>query len=83
MPSFPAYFASLALLAALLTGVALGYKWRDNSAKLHESREQQRYTQALNEALDKARRQEQALYAQMEALTRDTEKQLESVAAAE
>ncbi|WP_153015388.1 hypothetical protein, partial [Ventosimonas gracilis] len=83
MPTFSTSLISLALPAALLIGAGLGYKWRDNSAKLHESREQQRYTQALNEALDNARRQEQALYAQMEALTRDTEKQLESVAAAE
>jgi len=83
MPALSPPIISLALLAALLTGAALGYKWRDNTAKLHESREQQRYTQALNEALDRARRQEQSLYAQMEALTRDAEKQLQDLAASE
>jgi len=83
MPALSTPMLSFALLAAFLTGAALGYKWRDNTAKLHESREQQRYTAALNEALDKARQQEQSLYAQMEALTRDTEKQLQDLAAAE
>jgi len=83
MPALSPPTISLVPLAALLTGAALGYKWRDNTAKLHESREQQRYTQALNETLDRARRQEQTLYAQMEALSRDTEKQLEAVVSAE
>jgi len=83
MPTLPLPLLSLAFLAVFLTGAALGYKWRDNTAKLHESREQQRYTAALNEALDKARRQEQSLYAQMEELTRDAEKQLEDLAVAE
>jgi len=83
MPALSTPLLSLAFLAVFLTGAAIGFKWRDNTAKLHESREQQRYTAALNDALDKARRQEQTLYAQMEALSRDTEKQLEAVAAAE
>jgi len=83
MPTLPLPVTSLAFLAVFSIGAALGYKWRDNTAKLAESQQAQRYTQALNEALDRARRQEQSLYAQMEALTRDTEKQLEAVAAAE
>jgi len=92
-PYFPYRFAAMSALPLPVTsvvfvllftlGAALGYKWRDNTAKLAESQQAQRYTQMLNEALDKARRQEQTLYAQMEALTRDTEKQLEAVAAAE
>jgi len=83
MSALPLPVTSVVFVLLFTLGAALGYKWRDNTAKLHESREQQRYTQALNEALDRARRQEQSLYAQMEALTRDTEKQLEAVAAAE
>jgi len=83
MPALSTPVISLAFLAVFLTGTAIGFKWRDNTAKLAESQQAQRYTQMLNEALDKARRQEQTLYAQMEALTRDTEKQLEAVAAAE
>jgi len=83
MPSLTYPMLSLAFLTLFLTGAALGYKWRDNTAKLHESREQQRYTAALNDALDKARRQEQSLYAQMEALTRDAEKQRQDLAATE
>jgi len=83
MPALPSPVLSLAFLALFLTGATIGYKWRDNTAKLHESREQQRYTAALNEALERARQQEQSLYAQMEALTRDTEKQLQDLATAE
>jgi len=83
VPTLPLPWLSLALVAVFLTGAALGYKWRDNTARLAASEEQQRYTQALNEALEKARQQEQSLYAQMEALTRDAEKQLEDLAAAE
>jgi len=83
MPTLPSPLLSLALLAALAAGAALGFKWRDNTAKLAESRVQQRHTQALNHALDQARKQEQSLYAQMEALSRDAEKQLQDLAAAE
>jgi len=83
MPALSTPVISLAFLAAFLTGAALGYKWRDNTARLAASEEQQRYTQALNQALEKARQQEQSLYAQMEALTRDAEKQLEDLALAE
>jgi len=65
MPTFSTSVISLAFLAVFLTGAAIGYKWRDNTAKLAESREQQRYTQALNEALEKARVREQALITQL------------------
>jgi|GEM_PF-1071723 len=83
MPALPSPLLSFAFLAVFLTGAALGYQWRDKSAKLAESQQAQRYTAVLNEALDKARRQEQSLYAQMEALTRDAEKQLQDLAATE
>jgi len=83
MPALSSPVISLALLAVFLSGAAIGFKWRDNTAKLAESQQAQRYTAALNEALDKARRQEQSLYAQMEALTRDAEQQLQDLAASE
>jgi len=83
MPALPSPLLSLAFVAIFLTGAAIGYKWRDNTARLAASEEQRRYTQALNQALEKARRQEQSLYAQMEALTRDAEKQLQDLAATE
>jgi len=83
MSALPLPVTSVVFVLLFTLGAALGYKWRDQSAKLAESQQAQRYTQALNEALDRARRQEQSLYAQMEALSRDTEKQLEAVAAAE
>jgi len=56
---------SLAFLAVFAAGAAIGFKWRDNTARLAESKQAQRYTEALNEALDKARRQEHALTQQL------------------
>jgi len=83
MSALPLPVTSVVFALLFTLGAALGYKWRDNTAKLAESQQAQRYTQALNEALDRARRQEQSLYTQMEALSRDAEKQLQDLAASE
>jgi len=63
IPQLP--LLSLAFLAAFTAGAALGYKWRDNTARLAESKQAQRQAEALAEAQQQARRQEQALTQQL------------------
>jgi len=64
MSALPLPVTSVTFALLFTLGAALSYKWRDQSAKLAESQQ----------ALNRTRRQEQPLYAQMEALSRDTAK---------
>jgi len=73
-PALSTPVISLAFLAAFLTGAGLGYKWRDNTARLAASEEQQRYTQALNQAPEHARTREQTLINQLSEIAMPTNK---------
>jgi len=74
MPNLP--LTSLALLAAFATGAGLSYRWRDNTANLHQAQWESRQAQAIAQAQATARQREQTLQAQMERIQHDANDRL-------